>query len=46
MQIRLSGETDESTSPGRHQAQTRGYCDLRDCNIANVAMDLDVSGRI
>jgi hypothetical protein len=28
MEIRLSHETDESTSPKRQQAQTRGYCGL------------------
>jgi site-specific DNA recombinase len=46
MAIRLSHETDESTSPKRQTEQTQGYCDLRGWDIAHVASNLDVSGGI
>jgi hypothetical protein len=46
MAIRLSHKTDESTSPKRQTEQTQRYCDLRGCDIAHVASNLDVSGGI
>jgi site-specific DNA recombinase len=46
MAIRLSHETNESTSPKRQTEQTQGYCDLRGWDIAHVASNLDVSGGI
>jgi len=44
MAIRLSHETDESSSPERRNDQTRGYRGLRDRDMAHLAADLDVSG--
>ena len=45
-EIRLSNETDESTSPERQNEQIQGYCDLHTGDLVPVCYDLDVSGSI
>ena len=43
--IRLSVDTDESTSPERQRAKNQAYADLNDHTIIGEAQDLDVSAR-
>jgi hypothetical protein len=44
IEIRLSNETEESTSPERQREQDTRYCELRGWDIAHITEDLDVSG--
>ncbi|CAM5535258.1 integrase [Streptomyces spiroverticillatus] len=44
--IRLSKETDESTSPERQKEKIEGYARLYDCEIVGWAVDVGVSAKI
>jgi site-specific DNA recombinase len=46
LEIRLSGETEESTSPERQQQQDEAYCGIKSWSIVHTCRDLDVSGGI
>jgi hypothetical protein len=43
IEIRLSNETEESTSPERQCDQDTRYCELRGWDIVHIAEHLDVS---
>jgi site-specific DNA recombinase len=46
IEIRLSNETEESTSSERQEDQDTRYCDLRGWDVVYIARDLDVSGAV
>jgi site-specific DNA recombinase len=46
IEIRLSNETEESTSPERQREQDEAYCGIKGWDIVHVCRDLDVSGAI
>jgi hypothetical protein len=43
IEIRLSNETEESTSPERQREQDEAYCGIMGWDIVHVCRDLDVS---
>jgi hypothetical protein len=43
IEIRLSNETEESTSPERQREQDEAYCGIKGWDIVHVCRDLDVS---
>jgi site-specific DNA recombinase len=46
IEIRLSNETEESTSPERQREQDEAYCGSKGRDIVHVCEDLDASGAI
>jgi hypothetical protein len=46
IELRLSNETEETTSPDRQREQDEAYCGIRGWDIVGVCEDLDVSGGI
>jgi hypothetical protein len=46
LEIRLSNETEEPTSPERQREQDEAYCGIKGWDIVHVCRDLDVSGAI
>jgi hypothetical protein len=46
IEIRLSNETEETTSPERQREQDEAYCGIKGWDIVHVCEDLDVSGGI